>query len=97
MIYTFKNIDTQEVFEVSLRVSEYDNFLQDNPRVIRYHEPGSTLNIVGGVGGIKNDSGWKEVLSKVAEGHPNSELGKKTLSRSAKQVKVDNVVNKYKR
>lgn len=95
MIYTFKNVDTGEVFELNLRVSEYDEYLAVNPNIIRYHEPGGSLNIIGGVGGIKNDAGWKEVLSKVAEKHPNSELGKKTLSRTSKQVKIDNVVNKY--
>jgi hypothetical protein len=96
MIYTFKNVKTDEVFDISLRVSEYDSYLKNNPDIIRYHAPGGTLTIVGGVGGIKNDAGWKEVLSKVAERHPSSPLGEKTLSRSSKQVKIDNIVSKYK-
>ena len=39
--------------------------------------------------------GFKEVLSKVAEAHPNSELASRTLSRSVRESQVDRVVNKY--
>lgn len=97
LTYSFKDTNTNEIVEITMRVSEYDNFIISNPHMERYFEPGVVPNIVSGVGGIKNDSGWKEVLSKVAESHPNSELGKKTINRSSKQVKIDNIVNKYKK
>lgn len=93
--YTFRNKETDEIVEHSIRMSEYDQFVKDNPNLERYHTPGNVLNIVGGVGGIKNDQGWKEVLSKVSEAHPNSSLANRTVSRSIKEVQTASVVNKH--
>ena len=93
--YTFFNKKTNEVFEVSMRMSEYDKYIESNPDVERYYEQGAALNIVSGVGGIKTDNGFKEVLSKVAEAHPNSALAEKTNSRSIKQAQVDRVIEKH--
>lgn len=95
--YTFRDINTDEIIEAFVKLSDYENFCSNNPNLERYFDAESTVGIIGGIGGIRNDSGWKEVLSKVAESHPNSELGKKTLSRTSKQVKVDNIVSKYKK
>lgn len=92
-LYTFIDRSTNELVELTLRIADYDSFLSSNPNLERYID--SVPGIVSGTGSIKTDSGFKEVLSKVAEAHPNSELADRTSSRSAKQVKVDNVVNKY--
>lgn len=92
-LYTFLDKDTNELIELSLRIADYDSFLSSNPNLERYID--SVPGLVSGSGSIKTDSGFKEVLSKVAEAHPNSELADRTLSRSATQVKVDNAVNKY--
>lgn len=94
-IYTFLDKDTDELIELTLRIADYDSFLASNPNIERYID--SVPGIVRGTGSIKTDSGFKEVLSKVAEAHPNSELADRTTSRSAKQVKVDSVVNRYRR
>jgi len=76
-------------------MSDYDSYMESNPTIERYYEPGDAMNIVSGVGGIKTDGGFKEVLSKVAEAHPNSELASRTLSRSVRESQIDRVVNKY--
>jgi len=92
-IYTFRDKNTNEVFDIALRISDYDDYVKSNQDVERYID--TAPNVVGGIGSIRTDNGFKEVLSKVAEAHPNSELADKTLSRSSTQVKVDNAVNKY--
>jgi hypothetical protein len=92
-VYTFRDRETNELIELTLRIADYDSFLSSNPNLERYID--SVPGLVSGSGSIKTDSGFKEVLSKVAEAHPNSELADRTLSRSATQVKVDNAVNKY--
>lgn len=92
-VYTFLDKDTDELIEFTIRIADYDSFLASNPNLERYID--SVPGLVSGTGSIKTDSGFKEVLSKVAEAHPNSELADRTISRSAKQVKVDSVVNKY--
>jgi len=49
------------------------------------------------VGGVKNDAGWNEVLQKVGEQNPDSNLARSINPRSSKQVKVQNVVDKWKK
>ena len=39
MIYVMKNIETGEVAEYTMRLSEYDDFLEKNPHLQRYHTP----------------------------------------------------------
>ena len=94
-VYTFLNKDTDELIEHTLRIADYDSFLTSNPNLERYID--SVPGLVRSTGSIKTDSGFKEVLSKVAEAHPNSELADRTTSRSSTQVRVDNAVNKYRR
>jgi len=57
------------------------------------------INIVASVGNrtTKTDSGFKEVLSKIGEAHPQSELAKQTTRKSIKQIKTEQAVAKNKR
>ena len=43
-VYEFRNKETQEVSEVVLKISEYDNYLSENPQLERYYStaPGLT-------------------------------------------------------
>ena len=93
--YTFRNKETNEIFDHSMRMSEYDSYIENNPNVERYYDRSDAMNIVSGVGGIRTDNGFKEVLSKVAEAHPNSELANRTLSRSVRESQIDRIVDKY--
>ena len=55
------------------------------------------LNIVSSVGNIdsKTDSGWKEVLSKVSEAHPASNLASQYGKKSVKDTQIDSVIKKH--
>ena len=55
------------------------------------------MNIVSSVGSVdsKTDSGFKEVLSKAAEAHPNSPLAERYGRKSVKQTQVDRVRKKH--
>ena len=59
--------------------------------------PPTQMNIVSSVGSIdsKTDSGFKEVLSKAAEAHPNSPLAERYGRKSVKQTQVDRVRKKH--
>ena len=61
--------------------------------------PPTTLNIVSSVGNIdsKTDNGWKEVLSKVSEAHPASNLAKQYGKKSVKDTQVESIIKKHKR
>ena len=43
----------------------------------------------------RQDDGWKDNLTRIAEAHPQSNLGKQTLRRSTKQVKTAEVLKKH--
>lgn len=92
--YTYKHKETEELVELIVPISKRDDLVKENPEYERLIE---SPMIVSGVGGIKTDGGFKEVLSKVAEAHPNTPLGKEQRSRSSKEVAVDAVVDKFKK
>ena len=46
---------------------------------------------------MKNDGGWKDNLSRIADAHPNSPLAQQHKKRSIKEVKTQQVVEKHRR
>jgi hypothetical protein len=66
-IYTFKNNDTDEVFDKFISISEKDIFLLESPHITQII---GAPKIISGRGDMKVSDGFKEVLSKVAENNP---------------------------
>jgi hypothetical protein len=93
MIYIFEDQEG-EVIEVSIPHTELDQYKVDNPHLKQII---TAPHIVGGVNDrVKTDEGFKSVLSKVAEGHPNSALADKVgANKSIKQIKTSAVVKKH--
>ena len=93
--YQFLNQETNEVFEDFMSISNKEKFLRENPHIIQTFD---TLNIVSGVNNLysKTDNTWKEVLSKVAEKHPKSNLAKEYRRKTIKEVKTEQVLKKHK-
>jgi len=90
--YTFHNKQTGVVEDQMMKIAEKEQYLIDNPDVEQVH---TGLNIVAGVGGIKQDSGWKENLSRIAEAHPRSALADRHGNKSIKDIKTKQVVEKH--
>lgn len=91
--YEFINLDTGEEFESFMKISEREIYLKENPNI----QPiVSAAAIVGGVS-IKNNvpDGFKEVLSKVAEKHPNSLVGDRYGKRTAKESRTKQLVDSH--
>jgi hypothetical protein len=80
--YTFLNKESKEVESHILRMSEYDSFMNSNPNLERYHEPGYSATIGDSVrlGIRKPDDGFREVMSKIHAANYKSNLSNK-LSR----------------
>jgi hypothetical protein len=89
--YTFKNNETGEVIETFLKVADFDQYKKDNPHLSTVI--GATAT-VSGVGALKTDNGFKEVLSKVAEAHPTSALASQLGGRSETAIKTEKVTKK---
>jgi hypothetical protein len=77
-----------------MSISEMEEFIKKKHIKIL---PPTTLNIVSSVGNIdsKTDSGWKEVLSKVSEAHPASNLAAQYGKKSVKDTQVDRIIHKH--
>ena len=74
--YVFRNKETGEQFEQVMRMSELDPFRADNPHletVIQAVAFGDPTKLSSS---RKFDSGFKEVLQKIHERSPGSELNK---------------------
>lgn len=69
-LYDFENIKTGEVKEYSMPISEYDDFVKNNPDLKRVYT--SAPQTVSGHGDFlsRTDDGWKEVQSKIKKGLP---------------------------
>ena len=96
-IYTFENTKTKKVYDEMMSIAEKEEFLEKNKHIKQLL---TTINISSGVvgmGDMKNDGGWKDNLSRIAEAHPTSELAKQHRRRSTKEVKTQQVVEKHRR
>ena len=65
--YEFKNRETGEVKELSLRISEYDEWKDNNPEWVRYFTPDSAPKLVSGVRTTMSMAGseWENKLSAI--------------------------------
>ena len=102
MEYAFKVTKTGEIVRYDMKMSEYDAFKKDNPHLERYHEfvpMKFTDGDAAGDSGFKSkmDNGFQEVLSKIAEHHPASELAKNTdfHRKSVKEIKTRKIMNRH--
>ena len=95
-IYTFENKKTGKVYDDMMSIAEKETFLKKNKHI---EQKLTTINISSGVMGVnmKNDGGWKDNLSRIAEAHPNSELANQHKRRSTKEVKTQQVVAKHRK
>jgi len=75
--YNFRNKETGEETEITMMIAELDQYKADNPHLEQFLT--RAPSIASGRSG-QFDSGFKEVLQKIDERSPGSEL-KKTSSQ----------------
>jgi len=94
-IYTFENKKTGKIYDDMMSIAEKESFLKKNKHIKQML---TTINISSGVvgmGAMKNDNGWKEMQSRIAEAHPASEFAQQHGTRTAKEIKTQAVVKKH--
>ena len=92
--YRFYNKKTKEEYTDLMSISEMEEFIKKKHIKLL---PPTQLNIVSSTGSLdsKTDNGWKEVLSKVSEAHPASNLASQYGKKSVKDTQVDRVIQKH--
>ena len=91
--YNFKNNKTGEEWEEFFTISGKEEFLEQNSHI---QQLPSIISIVSDVGGIKNDSGWKDNMSRIADAHPDSPLARRFGRKSTKDINTRQVLKKHK-
>jgi len=94
--YTFKDKKTGKEFNDYMSISEMEEFLKKNKHISQVIK---SINIVSGVQGVsyKNDQGWKDNLSRIAEAHPKSPLAERYGKKTIKQSQTENILAKNRR
>lgn len=71
--YDFRNKETGEIIEVTLKIAERDQYMQDNPNLEPYITSPPSMGDPVRLG-IRKDKGFKEVLQKIHSRSPGSTL-----------------------
>tara|TARA_Y100001937_G_C6956812_1_gene257122 strand:- start:23 stop:328 length:306 start_codon:yes stop_codon:yes gene_type:complete len=93
--YSFKNTETGEEFEELFSMSDREKFLEQNPHIKQLPSL-FAMSYTGTGDRIKNDSGWKDNLSRIAEAHPGSPLAYRHGKKSTKDINTRQVLKKHK-
>ena len=92
--YRFKDHNTGEIWEDLMLISEMEKFIKKKHIELL---PPTQMNIVSSVGSVdsKTDSGWKEVMSKISEAHPASNLADRYGKKTVKQSQIEKTIKKH--
>ena len=95
-LYTFYNKKTKKEHTDMMTISEMETYLEQNSHI---NQVLKSLNIVAGVSGLsyRQDGGWKDNLSRIAEAHPKSALADRYGKKSIKQSKTEAVLAKHRK
>ncbi len=76
--YQFKNTLTDEIFEEVMRISEYDEYMKNNPHVIRHHDSSSVPPLLdpGSVGLQKPPSDF-HIVDGIQKRNPGASKSRK--------------------
>ena len=93
--YRFKDHNTGKIWEDLMLISEMEKFIKKKHIELL---PPTQMNIVSSVGSIdgKTDGGWKEVMSKISEAHPASNLADRYGKKTVKQSQIERTIKKHK-
>jgi len=95
--YDFENTKTGEVTTEIMSMSDLDKFKKKNPHMKQLITRVNIVSGVVGMGGMKNDNGWREMQSRIAEAHPQSNFADQFGKKSIKEVKTKQVIEKHRK
>ena len=95
-LYTFYNKKSKKEHTDMMTISEMEEYLAKNKHISQVIVP---INLVAGVSGLsyRQDGGWKDNLSRIAEAHPKSALADRYGKKTIKQSKTEQVLAKHRK
>ena len=91
--YDFINTKTGKKFTEFMSISEKEDYLKKNNHI---KQGIGKINIVSGTG-IKTDSGWKDMLSRIGDAHPGSKVHDAYGNKNTKDIKTRQVLEKHRK
>ena len=92
--YRFRNNETGEEFDDFISNSRREELLEKNPHISQVPMPVGIVSTTGSIDS-KTDGGWKEVLNKVTDAHPDSPLADRYRRKGIKEAKTKQVLEKH--
>lgn len=92
-MYEYHNPETGETWDELWSYDTHKKFLEDNPHIQQnYYAPA----MISGVAGVthKNDAGFGDMLSRIADANPHSPLAQTHGAKGVKETKTREAVNK---
>jgi hypothetical protein len=93
--YELYNQKTDEYFEEFMSISQKEQYLKDNPDIKQIPSAPNFISRSGERTNLGGHGGFNEVLHKVADGHPQSDLARQVKTRTAADVRRDKVIKKH--
>src|SRR5210317_1109812 len=93
--YDFEDTKTGKVWTDMMSIADKEAYLKKNKHIKQLI---TKINISGGVmgvGGLKTDGGWKDMLSRIGDAHPGSKVHDLYGNKSTKDIKTRQVVKKH--
>ncbi len=94
-IYTYHNPETEQTWDELWSYDTHRQFLSDNPDIQqKFNAP----NFISGIAGVthKNDSGFNDMLSRIAAANPASPLADSYGSKGIKESKTRDAIKRQK-
>lgn len=72
--YTFRNNESNEVFDISMSISERDKYVQNNPHLTQLITGAPSIGDPHRLGLKKPDDGFRDVLRNVKHHHKKDNI-----------------------
>jgi len=81
-IYTFRNTETNELYDLSLRMDQRETYLQENPHCKQVLSGAPSLHSGSGLTGRKPDDAFRDKLKEIKKAHSRgySEMAKAKIN-----------------
>ena len=94
-IYDFINTKTGKEFSDMMSIAEKEEYLKKNKHIKQGIGKINIVSGVMGVGNMKTDGGWKDMLSRIGDAHPGSKVHDLYGNKNTKDIKTRQVVKKH--
>ena len=96
-VYDFINTKTGKKFTDMMSIADKEEYLKKNKHIKQGVGKINIVSGVMGVGNMKTDGGWKDMLSRIGDAHPGSKVHDIYGNKNIKDIKTRQVLSKHKK